>query len=77
MFHLTFLLKFLCSKFPSLLKRLIESLTNKNLKSGFTKTGIYPLDRNQVVKRLLKERDQEEVSQKNSLFHMKISASVT
>ena len=40
------------SIFPSLLKRLYDSLQTSNLVSGFQACGIYPLDRSQVLKRL-------------------------
>lgn len=46
------------SAFPLLLKRAIDSMSansEKNIQSGFRATGIYPLDRNQVLWRLPKE----------------------
>lgn len=48
--------------FPSLLKRALDSLEtmNDNIKSGFSATGIIPLDRHQVLKRLPKKRIIEE-----------------
>ena len=45
------------------MKRLIESLKNENIKSGFAKTDINALDKNQVVQRLPKEHYHEEISQ--------------
>ena len=38
--------------FPGLFKELCETFSSHNLKSGFRVTGIFPLDRNQVLKRL-------------------------
>lgn len=49
--------------FPSLLKRAIDKLggtLSQNIKSGFRGTGIIPLDRTQVLKRLPQERNLEE-----------------
>ena len=40
------------SHFPRLLSSLFGLLSLENLKSGFHATGISPLDRNQVLKRL-------------------------
>jgi len=42
-------------QFPQLLKKLVRKMEDKdaeNLKSGFRKTGIYPLDRKQVLGRI-------------------------
>jgi len=46
--------------FPELLNKLLVKMEVKdaeNMKSGFRKSGIYPLDRNQVLARLLKSVD--------------------
>ena len=40
------------TQFPGLLKRLFEIFSPNNLKSGFRATGLFSLDRNQVLKRL-------------------------
>lgn len=43
------------SQFPSLLRETLDTITENQeniIKSGFRATGIYPLDRNQVLKRL-------------------------
>lgn len=39
-------------QFPTLLSRLMNTLKAQNLISGFSATGIFPLDRHQVLKRL-------------------------
>ena len=38
--------------FPSLLYKLMRRLRSENLVSGFGASGVYPLDRHQVLKRL-------------------------
>ena len=38
--------------FPSLLGKLVKHLKSTNLVSGFRASGLWPLDRNQVLKRL-------------------------
>ena len=40
------------TQFPGLLKKLCETFSSHNLKSGFRATWIFPVDRNQVLKRL-------------------------
>ena len=40
------------ANFPGLLSRLCSNLTPSHLQSGFRSSGIYPLDRNEVLKRL-------------------------
>lgn len=43
------------SIFPALLKKalnLLKDKDEKNLKGGFRATGIYPIDRHQVIKRI-------------------------
>ena len=40
------------TQFPRLLKQLFETFSSSNLKAGFRATGIFPLDCNQVLKRL-------------------------
>ena len=40
------------NQFPRMLKTLCESLRGENLVSGFRATGLYPLDRRQILKRL-------------------------
>ena len=40
------------TQFPWLLKRLLKTFSPHNLKSGFRATGLFLLDRNQVLKRL-------------------------
>lgn len=48
--------------FPSLLNRAINKLEtlSQNIKSGFRGTGIIPLDKTQVLKRLPQERNRED-----------------
>ena len=63
------------TQFPSMLKRLCNTLKPQNLISGFKATGIFPLDSNEVVKRLPsmnRDRGGEEVNESfnDSLMEM-------
>ena len=40
------------SQFPGLLRKLESRLKSENLIAGFRATGIWPLDRDEVLKRL-------------------------
>ena len=51
------------SVFPKLLKDLVGDLNEENLVNGFKKCGIYPLDRNQVLRRLAHETNSQEANQ--------------
>ena len=47
------------SHFPSLLKKLCDGLARRNMISGFRATGLYPLDRQQVLKRIPNANNQD------------------
>ena len=53
------------TQFPGLLKQLCETLSSHNLKSGFRGTGLFPLDRTQVLKRLPSTPSNEEAGNGN------------
>ena len=49
--------------FPSLLGKLMKHLKSTNLVSGFRASGSWPLDRNQVLKRLISCNDTSNVNE--------------
>ena len=53
--------------FPSLLYKLMRRLRSKNLVSGFQASGVYPLDRHQVLKHLPNLLTSDEID--NAVFN--------